>query len=426
MSTRPTIFFSVGEPSGDLHGANLIRALKSRCPGIECVGFGGPKMQAAGCRLHTDLTALAVMWVLRVVLNLHIFIRLLRHARRFFREQKPDAVVLIDYPGFNWHVARAAKAEGIPVFYFSPPQIWAWARWRVHKMRRRVDHVLCGLPFEEAWLREHDCNATFVGHPYFDEVTRHALDQRFIDEQRKRPGRLVAILPGSRNQEVTHNLKWFLKAAAIVHERLPDVRFAIASFKPHQAEFARRQVAESGLPIDVHVDKTPELIHLATCAMAVSGSVSLELLYHTCPTVILYWVSRPALLTHTLLRKLKIVGVKYITLVNLLTADELFPRDTTPFDPSQPGAEKVLFPEYLTCEDRSPQIAAHVIEWCGNEQSRAWRVAQLQNLKARICHSGASATAAEYLLNVLSRPAKPIASPHFQASKAAASIEPGR
>src|SRR5688500_16117219 len=145
MSNRtPTIFFSVGEPSGDLHGANLIRALKQRCPGVECVGFGGPKMQEAGCRLHTDLTALAVMWFLRVLLNIRVFLRLLGDARRYFRTERPDAVVLIDYPGFNWHVARAAKAEGIPVFYYSPPQIWAWANWRVKKMRRDVDHVLCG------------------------------------------------------------------------------------------------------------------------------------------------------------------------------------------------------------------------------------------------------------------------------------------
>src|SRR5688500_6081992 len=138
------LFFSVGEPSGDLHGANLIRALRRMDPDIECSGFGGPKMAAAGCKLHTDLTALAVMWFLRVLLNLHVFVRLLHEAKRSFRDQRPDAVVLIDYPGFNWHIAKAAKRQGIPVFYFSPPQIWAWASWRVKKMRERVDHVLCG------------------------------------------------------------------------------------------------------------------------------------------------------------------------------------------------------------------------------------------------------------------------------------------
>ena len=98
-------------------------------------------------------------------------------------------MVLIDYPGFNWWIARRAKVHGIPVYYYTPPQIWAWATWRVKKMRRLADHVLCSLPFEEAWLRQRGCNATFVGHPFFDEVRRQPLDAAFLAEQRRRPGR---------------------------------------------------------------------------------------------------------------------------------------------------------------------------------------------------------------------------------------------
>jgi lipid-A-disaccharide synthase len=345
----PTVFFSVGEPSGDLHGANLIRQLQARCPGLKAVGYGGPKMAEAGCELHADLTALAVMWFARVLLNLHKFLILGGKADRYFRHHRPDAVVLIDYPGFNWWIARRAKAHGIPVFYYSPPQIWAWARWRVKKMRRLVDHVLCGLPFEEAWLRKHGCNATFVGHPFFDEVRRHPYDEKFIAEH-DRSGPLVAILPGSRTQEVSHNLRWFLKAAAMIHEKVPDVRFALASFKPHQAEMAREMVAASGLPIEICIGKTPELMRLADCAMSVSGSVSLELLYHTTPTVVLYWIDRFAYLVQTFFRK-----VKYITLVNLLSADGLEDEDITPFDPSQPDAYRVLFPEYLLTRTNRPK-----------------------------------------------------------------------
>jgi lipid-A-disaccharide synthase len=407
------IFFSVGEPSGDLHGANLIRALRSERPDVECIGFGGPKMQAAGCRLHVDLTALAVMWLLRVLLNLHVFVRLLRDAKRIFRDQRPDAVVLIDYPGFNWHIARAAKEAGIPVFYYSPPQIWAWASWRVKKMRRFVDHVLCGLPFEEAWFRKHGCNATFVGHPYFDEVQHCQLDAAFLAQQRAKPGRLVTILPGSRTQEVTHNLHWFLKASLLIKAQTPDVRFAIASFKPHQAEIARRQLGEVGLEAEVHVGRTPELIHLAECAMACSGSVSLELLYHTKPTVVLYWISRLAFAVQRWFRK-----VKYITLVNLLTADELFPKDLTPFDPQQPGAERVLFPEYLTCEDKSPQIAAHVVEWLNNPAKHAARIAELAQLKQQVCHGGASRVAAQYIVKAITPVGHPIPAPHFASQPA--------
>lgn len=399
--TKPlTIFFSAGEPSGDLHGANLIRQLQQQLPGTRAVGYGGPKMAEVGCELHADLTALAVMWFARVLANLHKFLDLASRADRYFRHHRPDAVVLIDYPGFNWWIARRAKAHGIPVFYYSPPQIWAWARWRVKKMRRFVDHVLCGLPFEEAWLRRHGCHATFVGHPFFDEVRRYSYDERFMAEQRGRGGPLVAILPGSRTQEVAHNLHWFLKAAALVHQQVPQARFAVASFKPHQAEMARKMVETTRIPVEIFLGKTPELMKVADCAMSVSGSVSLELLYHTTPTVILYWISRSAYFVQTFFRK-----VKYITLVNLLSTGGLDSSDLAPFDPSQPDADRVLFPEYLTCEDKSEQIAAHIVEWLTHPERRTARVEALSAMKSEVAHGGASERAARYILEHVGRPA---------------------
>jgi lipid-A-disaccharide synthase len=402
------IFFSAGEPSGDLHGANLIRQLRRRCPRLEAVGYGGPEMAQAGCRLHADLTALAVMWLLRVLVNLHKFLALAGRADRTFRHQRPDAVVLIDYPGFNWWIARRAKAHGIPVFYYAPPQIWAWGGWRVRKMRRFVDHVLCSLPFEARWFAERGCNATFVGHPFFDEVRRQQFDVQFLARHRDPQRPLVAILPGSRTQEVAHNLKHFLAAARLIQAQVPNVRFAIASFKPHQAQLARAAVAECGLPIEVFVRRTPELIQLAECCLAVSGSVSLELLYHTKPTAILYWISPLAYAIQRHFRK-----VKYITLVNLLTTEDLFPIDTTPYDPDGPDAERVLFPEYLTCEDKSPQLARHVIGWLLQPQERQRLIDRLAALKAEVGHGGASSIAAQYILDQLAGRPAAVPRPHF-------------
>jgi len=418
-SRRPVrIFFSVGEPSGDLHGANLIRNLRQRCDRFEAVGYGGPEMESAGCRLHTDLTALAVMGFLRVLLNLHKFWDLWRRADRYFRNERPEAVVLIDYPGFNWWIARAAKKRGIPVFYYTPPQIWGWAQWRVKKMRRLVDHVLCSLPFEEPWFKRHGCNATFVGHPFFDEVSRQPPDEKFLQGYRDQAGPLVAILPGSRTQEVEANLESFLEAAKKVRARVPDVRLAVAAFKPRHAEIAQCQAAEAGLDVDVHVGKTPELMRLADCAMAVSGSVSMELLYHEKPTVILYRISRWLFLIHRFFLK-----VKYITLVNLLSTDELFPKNVTPFDPAQPDADRVLFPEYLTCEDKSSEIAAHVVEWLTEPEKRDARIAELARLKAQVGHGGASSRAAEYILNALGEQPSVIPAPHFASRRPAAAAE---
>lgn len=390
------IFFSVGDPSGDIHGANLIRQLRRADPRLRAVGYGGPRMAEAGCELHADLTAMAVMWFLRVLANLHQFWGLYRRAARYFQEHRPDAVVLIDYPGFNWWMARCAKAHGIPVFYYTPPQIWAWAQWRVRKMRRLVDHVLCALPFEADWFRAHGCNATFVGHPFFDDVSEQPLDEALMKRLQSEPGPLVAILPGSRTQEVEHNLHWFLAASEKIARQVPGVRFAVAAFKPHQADYARRAVAERGLPIEVFTGKTPELIRVARCCMAVSGSVSLELLCQTCPTVILYWIRPWAFRMQKYIRK-----VKYITLVNLLATDELFPEDTTPYDPSQPDADRVLFPEYLTCEDKSDAIAGHIVEWLTDPEKMRDRVERLAELKARVAHGGAARRATEYLLRTL-------------------------
>jgi len=408
-AARPIrVFFSAGEPSGDLHGANLIRQLQRRCPQLEAVGYGGPQMAAAGCQLHFELTALAVMWLLRVLLNLHRFWGLVSRADRYFRHQRPDAVVLIDYPGFNWWIARRAKVHGIPVFYYAPPQIWAWAQWRVKKMRRFVDHVLCSLPFEQEWFRQKGCNATFVGHPFFDEVTRQELDPAFVQRCRAQSGPLVTILPGSRTQEVHSNLPYFIQAAAEIRRQVPGVRLAIAAFKAHQAEFARQLVKQANLPIEVHVGRTPELIRLADCCMACSGSVSLELLYHTKPTVILYWISPLAYRVQRHFRK-----VKYITLVNLLNTDELYPADLTPYDPGQPDAHRVLFPEYLTCENKSPQIAAQIVAWLQDDAARQSRVDELRALREKVAHGGASSHAAEYILAQLTPRRRAVPAPHF-------------
>ncbi len=390
------IFFSVGEPSGDLHGANLIRTLRERRPEIECIGYGGPRMAAAGCKLEFDLTELAIMWFFRVLLNIHKFFGLLWRADRIFRTERPDAVVLIDYPGFNFWIARRAKAHGIPVIYYGGPQVWAWACWRVNRIRRLIDHLLCKLPFEVPWYEDRNCQATYVGHPYFDELASRKLDEEFLAAQRAVPGRLVTILPGSRTQEVTANLPYFLRAAAVVARECPEARFAIASFNAKQAEIARELAAGAGVPLEIHVGRTPELIEAAECAMACSGSVSLELLYHVKPTVIYYQVSHAAYFVQGFFNK-----SRYITLANLLMHDELPPQGEEPFDPDAEGAEQVAMPEYLTAVDRSADMANWILRWLRDPAARRAQLEMLAEVRARTVHSGASIRAAEYILGVL-------------------------
>jgi lipid-A-disaccharide synthase len=393
------LFFSVGEPSGDLHGANLITELRRRDLSLAPVGFGGPRMLSAGCGLLKDMTELAVMGLFPALAKLPQFLRLKAQAESYFDDHRPDAVVLIDFPGFNWHIARAAKQRGIPVIYYGLPQIWGWATWRVKKVRKYVDHALCKLPFEEEWFRENNCNATYVGHPYFDELAGQRLDERILAKLRNRPERVLTILPGSRRQEVKNNLPMLLKAAAKVRREIPGTRIVIASYNDEQAEMARQLVAAGPAPAEVFSRCTPELISAADCCLATSGSVSLELLCHAKPTVIVYRVNW--LLAQCLRR---LIRARYITLVNLLTSERPFfePGEAAiPYEEGQPGHEHVLFPEYPTWRDRSDDIARHAIGWLSDEVARQRLIAKLTALRDRVAVSGASATAAAYIMRHL-------------------------
>ena len=368
------IFISAGEPSGDVHGANLVRTLQQLRPGVECVGFGGERMAAAGCRLLYPLCHLAVMWFARVLANAPTFLHVLSRADRYFRHQRPDALVLIDYPGFHWWLARRAHFHGIPVFYFVPPQLWAWAGWRVSKMQRWVDHVLCNLPFEERWYHDRGVKVRYVGHPYFDELARLQLDRDFMGRHEDRDRPVIALLPGSRGQEVGRNLPMILEAAARVHAACPATRFLVACYKETHARTVTAAVRGQLLPIEVCVGRTPEIIALAHACIAVSGSVGLELLYHNKPAVVVYRIGRLDLRLGRLF-----MTSPYISLVNLL-------------------AEKELFPEFLTDQCEAEAIAETVLKWIDDQAAYAAVCAELAALRRRVATPGACERTAHYIL----------------------------
>jgi lipid-A-disaccharide synthase len=367
------IFVSAGEPSGDLHAANLIHSLRKLRPDARFAGFGGDRIKEAGADLLYPLVELAVMWFVRVLFNLHKFIGLIGMADRYFGDHRPDAVVLIDYPGMNWWIAKKAKARGIPVFYYVPPQIWAWGGWRVNKVRRFVDHVLCSLPFEPAWYHARGVpQARYVGHPYFDELAGRILDEDFLNAERAKGGPVVAILPGSRTQEVTRNFPIMLSAAAKLHAKMPTARFVVACLHERHKALVESIVAakELTLPLAIHAAKTPELIRLADVAWAVSGSVGLELMTEALPTVVLYKLNR-----FDLLIARPFIKAKFISLVNLL-------------------ADAEVMPEYLTEHDVSDELAAWGLRWLGDRRERDRASSRLAELRDRVAVPGASDRAA--------------------------------
>lgn len=385
------IFISTGEPSGDLHAANLVRALRKRCPEAEFVGFGGPHLEATGTRLLYPLVELAVMWFGRVLLNLHKFIRLLKMADRCFRDERPDAVILIDYPGFHWLLARRAKRRGIPVIYYVPPQLWAWAGWRVKKVRKFVDHVLCSLPFEPDWYHARGVpGAVYIGHPYFDELAERRLDEGFLAEIEGKGRPIIALLPGSRTQELRRNLPILLRAAVKVAVDRPGSRFVVACLHERHRELTREIVRAEGITLDrleIEAARTAELIRSADLAWAVSGSVGLELMAEARPTVVLYkirpldlWIARP------------FIKARYISIVNLL-------------------ADAEVMPEYLTDRDVSDELAGWARRWLDDPRQRAEVAARLADLRDRVARPGASDRAADRIASLLDRPHE-YAGPH--------------
>ncbi|MBU6308956.1 MAG: lipid-A-disaccharide synthase [Planctomycetes bacterium] len=393
------VFVSAGEPSGDHHAALLVRAIRERRPDVEFAGLGGPHMAAEGVELVADLTHLAVMWILRVVLNIHRFIDLARRAERNFLDAKPDVCVLVDFPGFHWWLAWRAKRHGVPVVFYCPPQIWAWASWRVAKMRRLVDHVLSALPFEHDWFTAHGIRSTLVGHPFFDELDT-ALSARATEPTAMEP--LVLLLPGSRGQEIEGVLGSLLQAAAVIRRSVPEARFAIGALHDRHArridEVLRSTAGASGLGIAIHAGRTRSLISEATAAIACSGSVSLELLAARVPTVIVYRISGFAYVVQSWFRR-----ARFITLVNLLACREpigpvqpvLVPPLAVP--PADPEA---VYPEYLSVGDPAERSAAHVVEWLTDPASRRQAVARIEAVAVAVARPGSAARAADAVLAI--------------------------
>jgi lipid-A-disaccharide synthase len=317
------LFFSVGEPSGDQHAAELLRHLKRLHPDVQVSGFGGPELAAAGQSQMFRLTDMAVMGIMAVLPLIFKFWKLYRQAGEFLKREKPDAVVLVDFPGFNWWIAKAARRAGVPVYYYCPPQLWAWASWRIAKVRRNVDCVLSVLPFEAQWYRDQGIDVEYVGHPFFDEVAGHPLHPQQVQAiQQSAPVR-IGILPGSRKQEVHRNFPIMLEVMTELHRRHPQVRFPIACYKTWHRDRCAELLARHpvSLPVDLHVGETPAVVAASDCCLMVSGSVSLELLARRTPAVVVYRAGAVMAFFARLL-----ITCRYMTLPNLIAGRELMPE----------------------------------------------------------------------------------------------------
>ncbi len=305
------LYMIAGEASGDLHGGNLVRELMKLDPGLKVRAWGGDRMSAAGAEVVKHYRELAFMGFAEVVANLRVILRNLKRCKEDIRSYRPDAVVLIDYPGFNLRIAQYAHELGIPVHWYISPQLWAWKKGRVHTLKRVVDRMYVILPFEKDWYAGYGMDVDFVGHPLLD-----AIEQEGMTPLEPLPGDdgrpVVALLPGSRAQEISRMLP--LMAGTARH--FPDHRFVLAAAPSVPAEVYSSLLGDA--PVSVVTGRTYDVLRSASAALVTSGTATLEAALFGVPEVVCY---KGSSLNVWLARRL--VDVKFISLVNLIMDREV-------------------------------------------------------------------------------------------------------
>lgn len=304
-------YIIAGEASGDLHGSNLIRALQDIDVNSEIRAWGGDLMAERGATIVKHYRDLAFMGFLEVILNLRTIAKNLAFCKRDIEEFKPDCIVFIDYPGFNLRIAKWAKKQGFKTHYYISPQIWAWKENRIHDIKRDVDKMYVILPFEKDFYeKKHNYPVDFVGHPLIDAIyNRTQVDEyQFRAEYELSEKPIIALLPGSRKQEIRKMLKVMLS----IIDEFPNHQFVIAGAPGLDSQFYNSFIRNSRVHL-VH-NRTYDLLSVSTAAIVTSGTATLETALFKVPEVVCY---KGSWLSYQIGKRL-VKNIEYISLVNLI------------------------------------------------------------------------------------------------------------
>ncbi|MBK7381748.1 MAG: lipid-A-disaccharide synthase [Flavobacteriales bacterium] len=319
------LYIIAGEASGDLHGANLVRELFACASpnnehrttnndppnNLSIRAWGGDRMSAAGAEVVKHYRELAFMGFTQVIMNLRTILRNIEVCKQDIEAFKPDAIVLIDYPGFNLRIAEWAHAKGIPVYYYISPQVWAWKKGRAYTIKRVVDRMYVILPFEKEWYAKYGMDVEFVGHPLLDAIQQEgSAPLKPLPGDDARP--VVALLPGSRQQEIHRILPLMVSVAG----RFPQYRFVLAA-APSVPDGLYKQFIGIA-PVEVVKDRTYDVLRHARAALVTSGTATLETALFGVPEAVCYsgsalnvWIAR------------RLVDIEFISLVNLIMGKEV-------------------------------------------------------------------------------------------------------
>ena len=374
----PRLLLSCGEPSGDLYAGALTRELRALDPGLTIAGLGGPQFAAAGGTLLEDYRGFAVTGLTEAIAKLPRSRSAIARLAATARDERPDALVLVDFPDFNFQLARRVKPLGIPIVYYISPQLWAWRPGRMKTMRRIADRVLVIFPFEEPLYRDAGVPVEFVGHPLIDLVGPPAPRERFLARHGlEAHAPTVAILPGSRANEVSQILGDLAAAGVLVRQRIPDAQFVVAR-APHLDDRLFDVVGQR-LPHGASIveGETDAALESADVVLTASGTATVQTALHDRPMVIVYRLSA---LTFRILRRL--VRVDSIGMVNLIAGEKIVPE---------------LVQDQFTPE----AVAAEAVSMLTDRARAAAIRAGLARVRQRLGGPGASRRAAEAILHVV-------------------------
>ena len=368
-------YIIAGEASGDLHSSNLIRALKKRLPEAQFRAWGGDLMQAAGAHLVKHYKDLAFMGFWEVIKNLPVILRNLAFCKNDIEKWQPDALILTDYPGFNLRIAKWARKKGLKVFYSISAQIWAWKEGRVRQIKRDVDKRMVILAFEKAFYEKHGVQVDFVGHPLLDVVKNVEPDPNFRQKWQLSDAPIIALLPGSRKQEIGKMLPAMLSIAG----EFPQFQFVVAGAPSQSADFYKKILASQPTDkVKLVENETYQLLSQARAALVTSGTATLETALFGLPEIVCYKGSN---FSYQIAKRL--VKVKYISLVNLILDKMSVPE---------------LIQEKLTTGNLKNELSRILQPEIEVEIKK-----DFQLLREKLGEGGASARAAEIILSALEK-----------------------
>lgn len=318
MSTKRSIFISAGDPSADFYGRELLSEIKRVCGQTEFFGLGGPLMQQAGLRALADHRDLAVLGFWEIVPKFFFFKSLLNKAVREITEAKPKAVILMDYPGFNLRLAARIKHLKIPIVYYISPQVWAWGKKRVEKIKKLIDLMLVIFPFEEEFYEDHGVRARFTGHPIvdrFNDVPGKAECRKRLDFY----GTTFALLPGSRKQEIKRMLPAMVDAARRIKVRMPSAEFVIGGVEHVPLDVYHEIIGDALIP--VVIGRTPEIMCGSDLVIVSSGTATVETAYFATPMIVVY---KTGALTYQIAKRL--ITLDAIGMVNIVAEQKIVPE----------------------------------------------------------------------------------------------------